>query len=422
MDTQAVAVDSTGRSCSRGFLASTLVLAAAGAAISILASSYTRPVSLLLDENYYYPLAEGILKGSYQDGYIIRPPLYPLFLAGIFKVFGVGFSPALVISSLVRGGLVAGIALMGRRYVSALAGLLAACLVALYPMLVFTYTRFVSEVLYVPLFVASFWFLDRAARTERVRDFLGAGAAAGIATLARSTSLFFTLAAAVWIVARKSRAGRFSRRNLASGAVLVGAMLAAISPWTVRNAVVHRALVLVDNSSAYNLWLMTSGKQVRDATEEWTSWGSQAERQKQGYARWLEYLRQDPAFHLKRMAIVIPKLFDPRGQPDVYSLSTIFKWGSARESPALRRTVKILAPVVFWVITAGGILGLALLERDRSRRNLVILTVACFILIHAATLARPRFLLPMNAVLAIWAGALIAAGLSGLGLTRRNRP
>jgi hypothetical protein len=122
------------------------------------------------------------------------------------------------------------------------------------------------------------------------------------------------------------------------------------------------------------------------------------------------------------MAIVIPKLFDPRGQPDVYSLSTIFKGGSARENPALRGTVKILAPVVFWVITAGGILGLALLERDRSRRNLVILTVAYFILIHAATLARPRFLLPMNAVLAIWAGALIAAGLSRLGLTRRNRP
>jgi hypothetical protein len=82
----------------------------------------------------------------------------------------------------------------------------------------------------------------------------------------------------------------------------------------------------------------------------------------------------------------------------------------------------ILAPAVFWIITAGGLVGLAFFEPNRARRDLVVIVVVYFIVLHAATLARPRFLLPMNAVLAVYTGALIVAALSRLGLTRRDRP
>jgi len=415
-------IGNAGGAESRTFLFWTVALAAFGTLISILAAIYTRPGNLLFDENYYYPLAREIVKGAYQDGYIIRPPLYTLLLAGIFKIFGVGFSPVLVLSSLLRGALVAGIAFVGRKYISPLAGLVAAFLIAIYPMLVFTYTRFVSEVLYIPLFVLSFWFLEQAARSGRIKDSLLAGGFSGAATLVRSTSLFLTFLVAIWIIVRKSPAGRFSRRNFGSGAVLVAAMLAVISPWTVRNAIVHRAMILVDNSSAYNLWLITSGKQVKDATEEWTSWGSQAERQRQGYAKWFEYVREHPAFHLKRMATVIPKLFDPLSQPDLYSLSMVKHRGIQTANVPLLRMLQVLIPALFWLVTVGGLVGLCMLERDATRRNLFLVTMIYFILLHAATLARPRFLLPINTLFAIYAGGLIAAGLSRLGLTRQGRP
>ncbi|MFZ1945981.1 MAG: glycosyltransferase family 39 protein [bacterium] len=404
------------------FLAWAAGLAVLATVLSLLAAFYTRPPNLLMDENYYYPLAEQITRGAYPDGYIIRPPLYPLYLAAIFGVFGVGFMPVLVISSLLRGGLVLGVALLAKRLVSRPAGLAAAALLAVYPMLIFTYTRFVSEIVYIPLFVLSFWLIERALESERTGDAIVAGAASGLAALARSTSLFYTIAVAVWIAGRKSRHGRFSRRNLATSGLLVAAMLAVVSPWTVRNAVVHRSLILVDNSSAYNLWLITSGKDVKEATREWESWGGQGERQSAGYARWLEHMRDDPGFHIKRMATVIPKLFTPGGQPDTYALSTVVRGDSARENVPLRRLLRVLAPAVFWLAMAGGLIGLALFERLPARRNLYVLTVAYFILLHAATLARPRFLLPMNAVLAVYAGALIAVALSKLGSTRRGRP
>jgi 4-amino-4-deoxy-L-arabinose transferase-like glycosyltransferase len=362
------------------------------------------------------------------DGYIIRPPLFVLFLAGVLRVVGTGFLPALLLFSLVRGALVLGIAALGRKYVSATAGLVGALLAAVYPMLVFTYTRFVSEIIYIPLFIASFWCLEKAIRSDRPSDFAIAGAAAGIAALARSTSLFFTAVVAVWIALRGAGGGGRSRgrRNLASAGLLVAGMLVVISPWTLRNALVHRALILIDNSSAYNLWLITSGMQVREATEEWESWGGQAERQSQGYARWLDHLRADPAFHLRRMGVVVPRLFAPGGQPEVYSLSTVIRDGRRAESLTLRAVLAVMGPAVFWIIAAGGLVGLALFETDRARRNLVIITVVYFILLHAATLARPRFLLPMNVLLSVYAGALIACGLPRvlprLGLTRRGRP
>ena len=405
----------------RGFLVWNLVLAGMGTALSILAVLYTRPEGLLFDENYYYPLAEAINRGTYPDGYIIRPPLYPLFLAAVFKVFGTGFLPALVISSLLRGGVVAAAGWLGKRYVSPLAGLVGAGLVAVYPMLIFTYTRFLSEIVYIPVFVLSFWLVERAAQSGRPRDALLAGLASGAAALARSTSLFFTLAVAVWFAAKKTPAGRFSRRALVAGAVLVAAMLAVIAPWTVRNAVVHRAFILIDNSTAYNLWLITSGKQIKEATQEWETWGGQAERQRQAYARWFDHLRADPAFHLKRMGTVIPKLFRPGGQPDVYGLAMIKQDGRQVENRALRRSLQIAVPALFWLITVGGVAGLALLERNATRRNLFIITLAYFLLVHAMTLARPRFLLPVNVLLAIYAGGLIAAGLSRWGLTRPGR-
>jgi 4-amino-4-deoxy-L-arabinose transferase-like glycosyltransferase len=407
---------------SRGFWLQTLVIAALGTAISILAYIYTRPPVLRFDENYYFPLAEGIASGVYRDGYIIRPPLYPLLLAGIFKLVGTGFGAVLLVESILRGAVIAGVAFLGKRYVTPFAGLAGAFLLAVYPALIWTYTRFLTEILYIPLFLVSFFLLEKAVKSERSSDMAVAGIFSGLATLARSTSLLFTLVIAVWLVFRKSQSGRFSRRNFGSAALLVVMLLVTISPWTIRNAVVHKAFIPVDNAAAFNLYLITSGKKLQEVTHEWESWGSQAERQREGMRRWREYLREDPAFHIKRMGTILPRLFDTSRQPAHNALSAIQYGGGSRQSTVLKRVLAILVPVTFWLITAGGIIGIVRFEHQAHRRTLLIITVVYFILLHAMTLARLRFLLPVNALLAIYAGALIGWGLSRLGWTRRSLP
>jgi 4-amino-4-deoxy-L-arabinose transferase-like glycosyltransferase len=415
-------MNTTSRTRSSGFYLWTLTLAAVAVGLSVLAYVFTRPAFLRFDENYYYPLAQQILGGTYQDGYIVRPPLYPLFLAGVMRLVGTGFGGILLLQSFMRGMLVTAVACLGRRFVSTTAGLLAALLIAIYPLLVWTYSRFVTEILYLPLFVLSFYFLDKAARSERISDTVMAGILSGLATLARSTSLLFTVTIAVWLILRRSDGRRFSKRGFAKATILIVMLLAVISPWTIRNALVHHALIPIDNASAFNLWLITSGKRIEDATPEWTSWGSQAERQREGYRRWHEYLRQDPAFHIKRLATVIPRLFNPGRDPALNSLANIRRGALNRRVGWVKATLGLLIPFIFWLITAGGIAGIALAERDSSRRNLLIITIAYFILLHGMTLARPRFLLPIHCLLAIYSGAFIVWVLTRLGWTRRSHP
>jgi hypothetical protein len=406
----------------RRFWIPVLIVAACGVVLSLLAATYTRPAALQFDENYYYPLAEKLLAGRFEDGYIVRPPLYPLFLAACLRIVGGGFTGALVIASLLRGMLIVGVACMGRRFIAPAAGVAAAILCAVYPLLIWTYTRFVTEVLYIPVFLMSIYFLDRAVHTRRSQDMAAAGLLAGLAALVRSTSLLFSLAAAVWLVIRKSDSGRFSRNNLTSAAVLVVSMLVMISPWTIRNAAVHEALIPVDNAAAFNLWLITSGNSIRQAEQEWLSWGSQAERQSEGYRRWRAYLRDDPAFHIRRLGTLLPRLFNPASDPSINSLSTFMRENRVEPRPGINRALSILVPPLFWLIAGGGVLGIILLERSPSRRGLMLLAVVFFVLLHAMTLARQRFMLPINILLAIYAGGLIWRGVSRSGWTRQGPP
>jgi 4-amino-4-deoxy-L-arabinose transferase-like glycosyltransferase len=406
----------------RGFVLATLVIAALGVAISILAYTYTRQPTLMFDENYYFPVAESTAGGAYQDGYIVRPPLYPFFLAGLFRLFGTGFGTALLVQSILRGAVLAGVSYLGKRYVSAFAGLAAASLLAVYPLLVWTYTRFISEILYIPLFLVSFFLLEKTVRSERMSDVAVAGVFSGLATLARSTSFFFTVIVAVWLAVRKSETGRFSRRNLAQACLLVVMLLASISPWTIRNAIVYRAFMPVDNATAFNLYLITSGKKIQEATAEWESWGDQAERQREGLRRWRDYLKTDPAFHIKRMGKIVPRLLDPWREPAANSLSTAWTGAARSQNIVLKHVLDVLVQVTFWLITAGGVIGIVMLEANAQRRTLLLITVVYFILLHGMTLARPRFLLPVNCLLAVYAGALIDWARTRSGLTRRSLP
>ena len=397
------------------------LIAVAAAVISMIWAMHFRPPQLRFDENYYFPLAQGIVAGAYEDGYVIRAPLYPLFLAGVFKAFGQGFTAALIVQALLRGLVVAGVALMGRRYLSRSAGIAAALLLAVYPSLISLYMSFLTEVVYIPLFLLSFWFVERAARTDRPAAAAWAGLGCGLAALARATSFFLTFVLALWFALMKPLGARPRSRNIMRAALLIAVMLAVISPWTVRNAVVHEGFIPIGDDAAFNLYLITSGLRIRQASTEWQSWGGHPERQREAYARWLSYLKEDPAFHIKRLGVVLPRIFNTSWESPVRRLSTLEGGSQPHEVPALRALFGVLHPLTFWLIMAGGVVGLFALERDRTRMTLVIITLVYFILIHGMTLARSRFMLPLACVLAIYSGGLVATALRRLGSTMRAR-
>jgi hypothetical protein len=82
-----------------------------------------------------------------------------------------------------------------------------------------------------------------------------------------SESLFQALALGALAAVRPARVGRAAAVSL-----VAAGLVAAVAPWTLRNALLHGRLVLVNTSGAYNLWLGNAldASRVEDApTRAW---------------------------------------------------------------------------------------------------------------------------------------------------------
>jgi 4-amino-4-deoxy-L-arabinose transferase-like glycosyltransferase len=247
----------------------------------------------LIDEQEYYAAAQMLAAGhgfAFYDTFAwTRAPLYPLLVAGLFRVFGVAAGPVLLVQALLStltlywlatlAGRIAGRAAGGPSLITVRA---ARRLTALVGGLWLSFTLFtqllVSETLFLCLFVGTLVLLARWADGEgtRWRLLLGAGAVLGLAALTRSTALAFLPLAAGWVWwvgraavtagARPGARGGSAHALLPVLWLLAGAV-GVIAPWTARNIVAYGVSpggpVLIDTSSGYNLWLAANG--VHDA-------------------------------------------------------------------------------------------------------------------------------------------------------------
>jgi 4-amino-4-deoxy-L-arabinose transferase-like glycosyltransferase len=174
-----------------------------------------------------------------------KPPLYPLLLA-IPSLLGWKTLVAhRVVSCLMGAALVAGVGLLGRRVGGERAGLLAAAIAALYPLLVVLDGSLRSESLYAPLIafmlLAAYRLLDRptAGRAATL------GALIGAATLTRSEALLLGVVLLV-IASRKLPSGARMRQPVTAALVA----LLFLTPWIARNWAEFGSPLLSTNSGS----------------------------------------------------------------------------------------------------------------------------------------------------------------------------
>jgi 4-amino-4-deoxy-L-arabinose transferase-like glycosyltransferase len=203
----------------------------------------------MLDEEGYIRWARAIAGGEVRgDAVFYQDPLYPYLLALALRLSG----GALIGARLLQVGLgavaVAATFGCGRRLFGVPAGLLAALLVALHGVHIYSQAELLKEPLATALTALFLWLGVRADAEERRRDWLGLGIALGLLSLLRGNALAFLPVAAAWAWLRP--AGR------ARGAALVlcGAAL-AIAPVTLRNLVVGRELVLTTAQAGPNFYI-----------------------------------------------------------------------------------------------------------------------------------------------------------------------
>jgi hypothetical protein len=217
------------------------------------------------DEHEYLALARGIASGA---GFVYdgaqetgtaqqfgRAPGYPLFLAALDAGRPVPSStPARVkiAQSIVGAASVWVIGLIALRSAGPRAGVVAACLAALYPPLIWISAYALSEALYSLAALATVFVLQRAVdrgegsgRASDAALAVLAGALAGAAALIRPAMLFFLPLAFAWLLVRR-------RTPLAIALAVASALV--IAPWTIRNLRVHDRFVLIASEGGVTFW------------------------------------------------------------------------------------------------------------------------------------------------------------------------
>ena len=158
-----------------------------------------------------------------------KPPLYPAYLA-LFNLLGAdSYAWHRAASCLLGAGMTAVVGLLGRRVDGERAGLIAAGLAAVYPMLVALDGSVRSESLYVLLVALALLFAYRLYDGGRAADAAALGVLIGLAALTRSEALLLLPLLALPVA---WRAGPGRGRLIA--AACIGLAVVA-GPWQVRN-------------------------------------------------------------------------------------------------------------------------------------------------------------------------------------------
>ncbi len=219
------------------------------------------------DGDYYLRALQFAVTGEYQDNsWLIRPPGHIFFFAAMLRI-GLWFGDPAIGITLIRAVQI-GLSLvliplgydLARRLFHPRAGLIFAVVLAIWMPLVELPILILSEPLFFFMLFLHVWFLVRWRDEHRSGWLIGAGITLAIAALARSPGLYGALFAMIFIVTQvwmSDRQRRGQRLMLALLAFLLPFVL-TIAPWTIRNYLVYRDIILIDTLGPVNLWIAMS--------------------------------------------------------------------------------------------------------------------------------------------------------------------
>jgi tetratricopeptide (TPR) repeat protein len=367
-----------------------------------------------LDSRFYDLWAKKIAGGQWVgDEVFFMGPLYPYFLAVIYKVMGSSLVIVKIIQGLL-GALTAGITyLLGRACFGPVAGIAAGFLAALYVPFIFYDNAILLPVLATLLNVSMLYYLCVGIRSANPRMFLLGGLVMGVSALGNASILAFGIPAVVFLLAYgKERLGRRAQRALllAAGAAIV------VIPVTIRNYAVGRDFVPITSNAGLNFYIGNheramgayvkpegldvytdpTGASIAETAEGRPLKPSEVSQYWSGRA-W-HFIRSQPGeffSNLARKAFFFWSVFEVP-QIEHLQFERRYSWILRIPSP----TFGIVCPL--------GILGIALSLKRRKEAYLLFLFVLAYSLTIIAFFVVARYRLPMIPALLVFAGYTIS--------------
>jgi 4-amino-4-deoxy-L-arabinose transferase-like glycosyltransferase len=334
-----------------------------------------------------------------------HPPLHIVVLAFVDLLGGSSTTIQRCVMGVIGTGTVVALGVLGRTVAGARAGLIAAALAAVYPLLWVIDGAIMSETEYVLLvalvMLAAYGYL----RSPTVKRGLLVGALIALAALTRGEALALIVILGVPLVLRAQRPwGARVRGALAIGAAFV----VVLAPWTIRNLVTFENPVLI-STNGDNVFVGANCERsyYGDLIGSWafSCFGKRAPGDESQYSReWrhrgLDYARD----HAGRIPVVVAArlarqfdLYKPR--QGVYLAS-----GEGRD-----HRVQWLGVIMFWCLLPLGAAGAVVLHR--RRQPLLILGAPFFLILvmGAAVYGSTRFRVAFEPALVVLSAVALDA-------------
>jgi len=198
---------------------------------------------------YDNPVYKALIKGSATPFDTFRTPVYPLFLAGIYSLFGYKPYIAIIIQLFLSSLTCILVYRIGEVFVNRDIGFIGGVLLALdFPTAVYA-NLLLTETLFIFLFLSSLYFFLSFFK-EKKRIFLGFSALLlGVSTLTRPIVQYFVILmiGIIFIIFRKD-----IQKGLINGFIYFSIFLVVISFWAFRNYIIYGNFAL-STVSGYNL-------------------------------------------------------------------------------------------------------------------------------------------------------------------------
>ena len=290
------------------------------------------------DEITYDLLAQNLAVGHgycFVPGHpsLLRAPLYPFLLAGIYALLGHHYAVVLGVQVLVGGLSTLVVVMLGQRLFGEVASpVIAGCLFACHPLLIFATGLLYSETLYLFLLLLfTFSCLKMVEGMGRKRWAAATGVLLGTTVLMKPNLLLFPLALIfwLWLVLQDLR------RALVLGGLAVLAMAAVVLPWTSRNYRVSEAFVPVSVNVGLNLWQGNhpeAGGTAYPLNQVDPLEGYSEVERDRTYRQWaLQQIQSDPGHFFRLIPLKIGKFFAPletsnRGRIPLH-FGSLVDWG-----------------------------------------------------------------------------------------------
>lgn len=395
----------------RAFVGPLLAIAAGGLALRLLyVLALTPDLRGRGDSDYYHGLAAALASGS---GFVdpandtpsaLHPPLFPLVLALAHRLGADSYLADRVVVCMIGGAAIVAIGLLARRVAGPRAGLIAAGLAAIHPVLIGADGAVMSEsllgLLVVLALLAAYTLKDRPA-PWRAALF---GGLVGLAALTRGEAIFLIPLLVLPVCLRLA-----SRRVLML-ALACAAFALVLAPWTIRNATTFdRSVVLSTNEGTLiagaNCPTTYRGGDIGGWDIRCVPAGPAADESETAAdlrRTGLDYARD----HAERVPLVVAARL-----ARTFGVHQPLRQARAAEGRA--DGIEIAGVFAFYLVAAAALAGAVVLRRRRQPLWLLAVAVALAAIASIVGYGVPRFRHPADLVFVVLAAVAIDAATRG---------